>query len=85
MRGTAKRRLWGLEPAAFGGGSAREVEREAGPPIYGTRKRSGFSTNAQSRFASVVLDGVRGPPHLECHTRRCPCISVFLEAMHEAS
>ena len=23
-----------------------------------------FSTNAQSRFASVVVDGVLGPPHL---------------------
>ena len=25
--------------------------------------KSAFSTNAQSRFASVVVDGVLGPPH----------------------
>ena len=31
------------------------------PPIFGTMKTSAFSTNAQSRFASVVLDGVLGP------------------------
>ena len=27
-------------------------------------KKSAFSTNAQSRFASVVVDGVLGPPRL---------------------
>ena len=38
-------------------------------PIFGTRKRSAFSTNAQSRFASAVLDGVLGPPlRLAGHT-----------------
>ena len=44
-----------------------------------------FSTNAQSRFASVVDDGVLGPLRLLCHTWRCPCISVVPEATHEAS
>ena len=44
-----------------------------------------FSTNAQSRFASVVVDGVLGPPRLARHTWRCPCISVVPEATHEAS
>ena len=46
---------------------------------------SAFSTNAQSRFASVVVDGVLGPPRLARHTRRCPCISVVPEATHGAS
>ena len=30
--------------------------------------KSAFSTNAQSRFASVVVDGVLGPPRLARHT-----------------
>ena len=30
--------------------------------------KSAFSTNAQSRFASVVVDGVLGPPRLAGHT-----------------
>ena len=46
---------------------------------------SAFSTNAQSRFASVVVDGVLGPLRLARHTLRCPCISVVPEATHEAS
>ena len=46
---------------------------------------SAFSTNAQSRFASVVVDSVLGPPRLVCHTWQCPCISAVLEATHEAS
>ena len=44
-----------------------------------------FSTNAQPRFASVVVDSVLGPPRLARHTYRCPCISVVPEATHEAS
>ena len=47
--------------------------------------KSAFSTNAQSRFASVVVDGVLGLPRLARHTCRCPCISVVPEATHEAS
>ena len=42
-------------------------------------------TNTQSRFASVVVDGVLGPPRMARHTWRCPCISVVPEATHEAS
>ena len=30
--------------------------------------KSAFSTNAQSRFASVVVDGVLGPSRLACNT-----------------
>ena len=48
-------------------------------------KISVFSTNAKSRFASVVVDGVLGPLRLARQTCRCPCISVVLEATHEAS
>ena len=32
-------------------------------PIFGTMNSNAFLTNAQSRFSSVVLDGVLGPPH----------------------
>ena len=53
--------------------------------IFGATKTSAFSTNAHSRFASVVVDCVLGPPRLVRHTWRCPCISVFSEATHEAS
>ena len=48
----------------------------------GSVSKSAFSTNAQSRFASVVVDGVVGPPRLTQHTCRCPCISVVPEATH---
>ena len=41
--------------------------------------------NAQSRFASVVADGVLGPLRLARHTLRCPYISVVPEATYEAS
>ena len=34
----------------------------------GSVVKSAFSTNAQSRFASAVLDGVLGPPRLVWHT-----------------
>ena len=51
----------------------------------GSVRKSAFSTNAQSRFASVGVDGVLGPPRLAQHTLRCPCISVVPEATDEAS
>ena len=38
------------------------------PPIFRTTKRSMFTTNTQSRFASVVLDGVLGHLHLALYT-----------------
>ena len=44
-----------------------------------------FSTNTQSRLASVVVDGVLGPPRLGRHTWRGPCMSVVSEATHEVS
>merc|ERR1711884_975755 len=34
--------------------------------------KSAFSTNAPSRFASAVVDGVLGPPRVE-GPRRAPC------------
>ena len=40
-----------------------------GLPIFGTTKTSAFLTNAQSRFASVVLDRVLGP---SCLARQPP-------------
>ena len=43
--------------------------------------KSAFSINAQSRFASAVLDGVLGHLCLAMHTFS----SVVLEAMHEVS
>ena len=51
----------------------------------GSVKKSAFSTNTKSRFASAVFDGVLGTPHLARHTWQCPCISVAPEAMHKAS
>ena len=45
-------------------------------------KKGGFSTDAQSRFASDVLESVLGYPH---RTWRCPCFSVVPEATHKAS
>ena len=53
--------------------------------IVGRTKTGAFLTNAQSRFASVVLDGVLGPPHLAWHIWRCPCFCVVPEATHKAS
>ena len=47
-------------------------------------EKSAFSTNAKSRFASVVVDSVRGHPCLARQTWRCPSISVVPEATHEA-
>ena len=52
---------------------------------FGSTKRSAISTNALSRFASVVVDCVLGPPRLAQHTCWCPCISVVPDATHEAS
>ena len=37
-------------------------------PIFEASKTSAFSTNAQSRFASVVFDGVLGRLRLAQHT-----------------
>ena len=37
-------------------------------PTFGTIKTSAFSTNAQSRFASVVLDAVLGHLRLALYT-----------------
>ena len=54
-------------------------------PIVGTTEWSVFSTNAQSRFASVVVAGVPRPPHLARHTWWRPCFYAVPEATHEAS
>ena len=34
------------------------------PPIFVATKASALSTNAKSRFVSIVLDGVLKPPHI---------------------
>ena len=47
-------------------------------------KKCIFNKNAQSRFASVVVDSVLGPPRLARHTLRCPCFSVVREARQRA-
>ena len=47
------------------------------------KKCVGCFTNTQSRFVTVVLNGVLRPPHLSCHFWECPCISKVPEAMHE--
>ena len=50
-----------------------------------TTKIIALSANTQSRFASVVHDAVC-PGSIELSAARlCPCTSVVLEAMHEAS
>ena len=46
----------------------RGVVRGWLPPIFGTTKTIALSTNALSWFASMVLDGVLGPPRLLQHT-----------------
>ena len=48
-----------------GGGSLRGAR---GLPFFGTTKTSVFLTNARSRFAVVVLDGVLRPLRLAWHT-----------------
>ena len=48
-------------------------------------KKGAFSTNAQSRFASVVFDGVLGPPCLARHTLGCPCFFAVPKTTHKAS
>ena len=53
--------------------------------LFKDRRKNAFSTNAQSRFASVAVDGDLGPSRLAHHTWRCPCTSVVPEATHDAS
>ena len=49
------------------------------------KNKCNLSTNTQSRFASVILDSVLGPPRLAQHTLLCPCFSVVPKAAsHEA-
>ena len=50
--------------------------------IVFTFETNTWETTVQSRFASVVFDGVLEPPRLERHTRWCPSISVDLDATH---
>ena len=57
------------------------------PSIFGTMETSALAKKSFSRFASIVLDGVLGPPGLAKHTMPstgcCPCFSVVSEATHE--
>ena len=43
-----------------------------------------FFINTQSRFTSVVFDGVLGPPCQVGHTWWCTCFSVVPKATHKA-
>ena len=43
-------------------------KRGGGLSFFRTTETSAFLINAKSRFASVVLDAVLGPPHPGCHT-----------------
>ena len=56
-----------------------------GTSNFRNNENNAFSTNAQSRFASVVIYAVLGPLRLEWHTWQCPCFSIAPEATHEAS
>ena len=47
---------------------ARGREGGSGPPIFETTKTSAISRYAQSRFSSIVCDGVLGHPRLAQHT-----------------
>ena len=59
---------------------ANSISEDSKQGIFGSTKTSAFSTNAQPRFASVVLYGVLRPPCLACHnTGLCPCFSVVPE------
>ena len=59
------------------------LQINGGLPILGeTPKTSAFSTNAQSRFASFVLDGVKRPLRFASHTRLCPYIAAIPEATY---
>ena len=49
-------------------GTNRETRGYMPSQILEQQKRSAFSTNAQSRFVSVVLDGVQGLPRLARHS-----------------
>ena len=60
-------------------GGGRTIE------IFEITATSAFSTNIQSRFASVVLDSVLGPLRLAWHTWWCPCFSVVPAASHNMS
>ena len=53
------------------------------PPIFGATKTSAFlfSTNAQSRFASV-LDSVLGPPRLARHIINFKYVKFFTSLKH---
>ena len=64
------------------GGSLKDGKA---PPIFGTTKTSVFLTNAQSRFAIVVLDGVLGPPRLSSVAHlTVPCFSVVPDSTYNS-
>ena len=61
-----------------------EVVRRS-PNIWDMKNKWGFLQTQQSRFASILLDGVLGPTHLARHTWQRYCISLVPESTHEAS
>ena len=57
----------------------------SGPPILRTTKTRGFSTNTQSRFASVVFDCILGPLPLSSTLDSVLGFSLVPEATHESN
>ena len=72
------RKSFWLHKTRGGAGEARA------PQIIGTLKISVLSTNTHSRFASIVLEVVKGPSCLERHTWQCSCVWVVSGATHKA-
>ena len=60
---------------------------KAPPPLnfWNNAKKCIFHNRAESRFMSLILDAILGPPRLARRTLRCPCFFGVLEATHEAS
>ena len=44
------------------------VPNAQAPKMFGTTRANAFTTNTQSKFASIVLDGVLGPLRLAWYT-----------------
>ena len=67
-----------------GGRKGGEAKGAQTLPKFGTTKRRVFSTNAQSKLASVLVDAALGLPGLAWHTSQCPFISVAPKATGKA-
>ena len=81
-----------MRSAKAGGaeGGERGMSRESGWargawafPIFRATKTNAFSTNAQSKFASVIFGGVQGPWRLAAAQMTAPFFLCISEAKHE--